>query len=129
VPRGAWNLGIVASLVGAITASVGKGARPLKHSVVVLPWLKRPMQRFVLPNWVAITIGKRIFCWRDLDEVELAHELTHVKQWKHYGLSFIVRYLMESRRATRGGGDRYFDNKFEKEAAEAGEKARKRESG
>ncbi|MGI8927855.1 MAG: hypothetical protein ACR2H0_00110 [Candidatus Limnocylindrales bacterium] len=106
-----------------------KEARPPKHSAIVIPWLKGPMQRFVLKNWTAITIGSRIFSWRALDTAELAHELTHVKQWKHYGLSFIVRYLMESRRAARGGGDRYFDNKFEKEAAEAGEKARKRESG
>lgn len=106
-----------------------KESDPPKHSVHVLPWLKGPMQRFVLKNWTAITIGSRIFAWRPLDTVELAHELTHVKQWKHYGLSFIVRYFMESRRAASGGGDRYLDNKFEKEAAEAGEKALKRESG
>ena len=105
-----------------------KEADPPKHRVLIVPLLKRPMQRFVLPNWTAITIGSRIFAWRALDTVELAHELTHVKQWKHYGLSFIVRYFMESRRAASGGGDRYLDNKFEKEAAEAGEKARKQES-
>jgi len=99
-----------------------------KHSVVVVPWLKRPMQRFVLKNWTAITIGSRIISWRALDTVELAHELAHVEQWKHYGLSFIARYFLESRRAATGGGDRYRDNKFEREAAEAGEKARKRES-
>lgn len=87
------------------------------------------MQRFVLPNWTAITIGSRIFAWRGLDKVELAHELAHVKQWKRYGPSFIVRYFLESRRASKSGGDRYFDNAFEKEATEAGEAARKREDG
>ena len=87
------------------------------------------MQKFVLPNWTAITIGSRIFSWRALDEVELAHELTHVKQWKRYGLGFIPRYYMASRAASKSGGDRYADNVFEKEAAEAGEKARKREGG
>ena len=129
MPRGAWNLGIAASLVGAITASVEKEARPPKHSVVVVPWLKRPMQRFVLPNWVAITIGKRIFCWRHLDEVELAHELKHVEQWRRLGLRFIPMYFLASFRASRSGGDRYRNNQFEREAAEAGEQARKRESG
>ena len=99
------------------------------YRIVVLPWLKGPMQRFVMPDWVAITIGRRIFAWRELDKVELAHELAHVKQWQRYGLTFIARYFMESRRASRSGGDRYRDNRFEKEAAEAGEAARKRESG
>lgn len=87
------------------------------------------MQRFVLPDWVAITIGRRIICWRDLDHVELAHELKHVEQWKRLGLRFIPLYLLASFRASRSGGDRYRDNEFEREAAEAGEAARKREGG
>ena len=87
------------------------------------------MQRFVLPNWVAITIGHRIFCWRELDEVELAHELKHVEQWKELGMRFIPAYLRESNRASRAGGDRYWDNKFEREAAEAGERARSARAG
>ena len=87
------------------------------------------MQRFVLPNWVAITIGHRILCWRDLDQVELAHELKHVEQWETLGMRFIPAYFMASFRASRSGGDRYLDNRFEREAAEAGEKARKRETG
>lgn len=87
------------------------------------------MQRFVLPNWTAITIGHRIFSWRKLDDVELAHELKHVEQWKKLGLRFIPAYFMASFRASRSGGDRYRDNQFEREAAEAGERARNRESG
>jgi len=97
------------------------------HTVVVLPWLKGPMQRFVLKNWTAITIGSRIFAWRTLDEVELAHELTHVKQWQQYGITFIVRYLMASRAAKAAGGDRYWDNVYEREASEAAAKIRKSE--
>lgn len=108
---------------------VEKEARPPKHSVVVLPWLKRPMQRFVLPNWTAITIGHRIFCWRDLDHIELAHELKHVEHWKKLGLRFIPMYFIASFRASRSGGDRYRDNEFEREAAEAAERARKRARG
>ncbi len=105
-----------------------KEADPPGHRVVVVPWLKRPMQRFVLPNWTAITIGSRIFSWRNLDKIELAHELAHVKQWKRYGWGFIVRYFLASSRASRSGGDRYRDNAFEKEATAAGVEARKRES-
>jgi hypothetical protein len=106
-----------------------KSATPAKadHAMIVLPWLKGPMQRFVLPNWLAITIGRKIFAWRDLDEIELAHELAHVKQWQQYGLTFVVRYFQASRAALAAGGDRYRDNVFEKEAVDAEEKARKHE--
>jgi hypothetical protein len=85
------------------------------------------MQRFVLPNWVAITIGSRIFAWRKLDDIELAHELAHVKQWRQYGLTFIGRYYMASRAAAKAGLDRYRDNAFEKEAVEAEKNVRKQE--
>ena len=95
----------------------------------VLPWLKRPMQRFVLPNWTAITIGSRIFAWRELTPVELAHELKHVEQWRRYGPRFIAMYLLASWRAARSGGDRYWDNRFEKEAFAAAEKERSRQIG
>jgi hypothetical protein len=98
------------------------------HRVIVWPWLKAPMQRFVLPNWIAITIGRWIFAWRKLDEAELAHELTHVRQWARYGLTYVPRYYMASRAAARSGGDRYRDNAFEKEAADAAEAVRKREN-
>ena len=91
------------------------------HSLIVLPWLKGFMQRFVLPNWTAITIGRRIFAWRDLDKVELAHELKHVEQWRRHGPAFIAMYWMASRAAAKAGGDRYQDNKFEKEAVAAAE--------
>jgi hypothetical protein len=95
-----------------------------KHQVIVLSWLERPMQRFVLANWTAITIGRRIFAWRDLDQVELAHELKHVEQWHRHGLRFIPMYLLASWRAERAGGHRYWDNRFEKEAIAAAEKER-----
>src|SRR5687767_8322577 len=59
----------------AVKSKVSKGGGTPDHRIVVVPWLKGFMQKFVLPDWTAITIGKRIFAWRDLDEVELAHEL------------------------------------------------------
>jgi hypothetical protein len=85
------------------------------------------MQRLVMPDWVAITIGSRIFSWRTLDHIELAHELKHVEQWAKLGLRFIPLYAMSSFRASRSGGDRYRDNAFEREAMAAGEAERKRE--
>jgi hypothetical protein len=112
-----------------VGTKASKSTRPPKadHKVVILPWLKAPMQRFVLPNWTAITIGSRIFAWRELDEIELAHELAHVRQWRQNGLMFIPRYYLASRSAAKAGLDRYRDNAFEKEATEAEAKARKRE--
>lgn len=82
------------------------------------------MQRLVLPNWAAITIGRSIFAWRELTPVELAHELKHVEQWARHGVRFIPMYLRASWKAARAGRDRYWDNRFEKEAFAAAEKER-----
>jgi hypothetical protein len=93
------------------------------HRVAVLPWLRRPGQRLLVPNWLAITIGRWILAWRPLDDTELAHELEHVRQWQRYGLLFIPRYLRASWRAARAGGDRYRDNLFERAARAAARSA------
>ena len=69
------------------------------HRVLVWPWLRPLGQRFLLPSWLAITIGRWIFAWRALDEAELAHELTHVAQWRSYGILYMPRYLRPSWRA------------------------------
>jgi hypothetical protein len=86
----------------------------------VWPFLRRLGARFVLPNWLAITIWRWIFTWRELDDAELAHEVAHVHQWRENGfVRYITRYLAESRRAAAAGGDRYRDNRFEIEARAA----------
>ena len=95
----------------------------MSHVVHVVPFLRRP-GRLLLPDWLAITIGRRIFTWRAMDEVELAHELEHVRQWERYGVLFIPRYLRASWRAWGAGGHRYYDNVFEVEARAAAERAR-----
>lgn len=95
------------------------------HRVIVLPFLRGIGNRLVLPGWLAITIWRWIFAWRPLDEVELAHELAHVLQWKENGLRFIPRYLAESRRAAKHG-DRYRDNRFEVQARAAADAVRAR---
>jgi hypothetical protein len=93
---------------------------PLPYRVVVLPFMRRIGDRFILKNWLAITIARWIFAWRPLDDAELAHELTHVRQWHDYGfLGYIVAYMRESSRAQKAGKDRYRDNRFEVEARAA----------
>lgn len=82
------------------------------------------MQRLVLPDWLAITIGPLILTWRELDAAELAHELTHVRQWRRHGIAFVPRYLRASAAAAADGGDRYRDNEFEREARRAAENVR-----
>jgi hypothetical protein len=69
---------------------------------------------------VAITIGKTIHLTgvnkRDFlaDSQWLAHELTHVAQFKKYGfIRFLFLYVKES--IARG----YYNNRFEAEAREA----------
>ncbi|HYI22644.1 MAG TPA: hypothetical protein VEX62_08420 [Candidatus Limnocylindrales bacterium] len=113
--------------------SASKSSRPESpapspaYRVIVIPWLRRPAQRLILPNWLAITIWRWIFAWRALDEVELAHELTHVRQWLEHGfVGFIRSYMAESSRAKKDGGDRYRENRFEVEARAAEDEARTR---
>jgi len=87
----------------------------IPHRVHVWPWLRRP-GKLLLRDWLAITIGSRIFTWRKLDDVELAHELAHVGQWGRHGVAFPIIYLADSLRVRRAGKRWYHDNAFEQEA-------------
>lgn len=104
-------------------AHVSYNVQP-RHRILVLPWIRRLAQRLIMPNWLAITIGPLIIAWRELDTIELAHELTHVLQWRQHGLLYIPRYFRASRRAARAGGDRYRDNEFEVAARAAEDQVR-----
>lgn len=99
----------------------------VRYRVIVVPWLKQLGHRLLLSNWLAITIDRWIFAWRPLDDAELAHELTHVRQWQRYGfIGYIVAYMRESARQKRAGKDRYRDNRFEVEARAAEDAVRRR---
>lgn len=89
-----------------------------RHRVHVWPLLRLP-GRLILRDWLAITLGRDIFAWRQLSETELAHELQHVRQWQRHGLLFPLVYVAAALRARRGGKRWYHDNKFEEEAREA----------
>jgi len=88
------------------------------HRLHVWPWL-RPIGSALLRDWLAISIGRRIFAWRKLTAAELAHELEHVRQWKRYGMAFPLVYLVESLLALRAGKQWYVDNRFERAARDA----------
>ena len=90
----------------------------VKHRVHVVPWLQRP-GRLLLKDWLAITIGRDIFCWRDLNEPELEHELTHVRQWRAHGAAFPLVYLGASLSAVVARRGWYRGNRFEVEARRA----------
>jgi len=94
------------------------------YHCVVLPFLRPLGERFVMPTWLAMTIGPLIFSWRKLDPVELAHEVQHVRQWRREGLMYIPRYFAASDAAVKAGKDRYWDNSFEVEARAAADKVR-----
>ena len=95
----------------------------MSHRVHVAPFLRLP-GRLLLRDWLAITLGRHIFCWRPLDEAELAHEVEHARQWERYGVLYIPRYLRASWRAWRRGAHRYYDNEFEIEARAAADRVR-----
>jgi hypothetical protein len=96
-----------------------------RHRVVVLPWL-RLLGRFVIDDWLAITIGRTVFTWRALTDVELEHELEHVRQWSRHGPLFPIAYCAESLRARRAGRSWYRDNRFEEDARKAASSIKKR---
>ena len=72
------------------------------HRLHVVPWLRR-VGALVLTDWLAITIGSRIFAWRKLNDAELAHELAHVRQWSRHGVAFPLIYFAHSLRAASRG--------------------------
>jgi hypothetical protein len=94
----------------------------IRHRLHIVPWLRRP-GRLLLPNWLAITIGRDIFTWRDLSPAELRHELAHVEQWRRHGAGFAVRYLGASLNSLLAGGGWYQGNRFEVEARQAEDQA------
>lgn len=95
----------------------GQGGRG-RYWVHVWPWL-RPLGGLLLPDWLAMAIGRHIIAWRPLSASELAHEREHVRQWVHHGWAFPLHYLAASFRAWRAGGSWYRDNRFEVEARAA----------
>ena len=90
----------------------------VKHRVHVVPWLRRP-GRLLLKDWLAITMGREIFSWRDLNQSELDHELTHVRQWRAHGATFPFVYFGASLRAAASGAGWYRGHRFEVEARHA----------
>ncbi len=89
-----------------------------RHRVHVWPWLRRPGS-LLLRDWLAITIGSRIFAWRTMDEAELEHEVEHVRQWARHGWTFPLAYFVAAATARRAGKSWYRDNRFEVEARDA----------
>lgn len=96
-----------------------------RHRLHVIAWLRRP-GGLLLANWLAITIGRDIFSWRQLDAVELAHELEHVRQWNRYGPVFAARYQRASFQSWRAGTGWYRGNRFEVAARAAADREAQR---
>jgi hypothetical protein len=94
------------------------GAQRARHRVHVIPVLQRPAGR-LFRDWLAITLGSHIWAWRELSPPELAHEVTHVRQWARHGILFPAAYALASVRAVMTGGHWYRDNAFEREARAA----------
>lgn len=98
-----------------------KASGAIPHRLHVIGWLRRP-GRLLLPNWLAITLGRDIWSWRALDARELRHELEHVRQWRRHGMAFAARYLRASYRSWRAGTGWYRSNPYEVAARGAEER-------
>ena len=84
-----------------------------------MPRLRTIGGRLLLANWLAITIGRDVWSWRDLDRLELEHELEHVRQWDRHGPTYIALYMWASIAAVLAGRHWYRDNAFEVAARRA----------
>ncbi len=90
---------------------------PLTVHLYVRPGLRALGDRLLIRDWLAITIDRSIVSWRRLDGPELAHELTHVRQWRQHGpVGYVLRYAWASIAALRNGQSWYRGNAFEVEA-------------
>lgn len=98
----------------------------MTHRLHVWPWTRALGRRLLLPNWLAISIGRHVIAWRQLDQVELAHELEHVRQWRRHGWLFPIAYFAASLRARRSGRHWYRDNPYEVAARRAATSAARR---
>lgn len=100
--------------------------RKPRYRVVHAPWAKPFMDRLMKMNWGATTIGVVIFCpTSPIPHDVLQHELVHVEQWYRYPWGvFPVIYALAGIRAMLGGGNFYWDNRFEREAYEVQRRAK-----
>ena len=89
------------------------------------PYASGTMFRIVEDGW-PYRSGRTIFAWRALNDVELEHELEHVRQWRRYGVAFPVVYVAAGLRARRAGKSWYRDNRFEEDARKAASSIKKR---
>ncbi len=95
----------------------GPGGTPVIVRLYVRPRLQALGSRLLIGGWLAITIDRWIVSWRRLEGAELAHELTHVRQWQRYGpFGYVLRYAWASITALRNGRHWYRGNAFEVEA-------------
>lgn len=78
----------------------------------------------LVPRWAwAQTWGNHIYTTSKKEVLKegvgvwlIAHEATHVLQWKRYGLLFPILYLLDSLWRALTLGNYYSDNRFEVEA-------------
>ena len=90
----------------------------VKHRVHVVPWLRRPGS-LLLKEWLAITIGRDIFCWRDLNPAELNHRARPRPAVAVARRRLSVRLPWRSLRSATTGKGWYRGNRFEVEARHA----------
>jgi hypothetical protein len=98
------------------------------NEIDIYEGLPESITRFAVIDVAAITLANSIYFAPgqysgNLDGIELvAHELTHVKQWRLKGqVGFASAYLSEYRKNRKAGmseADAYTNISFEKEAAE-----------
>ena len=76
----------------------------------------------------AMTFGSTVVARAELDEALVAHELTHVAQYRRFGPFYLPLYLLGAAWGLLRHGDSYLANPFEREAMRVAQTLRGRAS-
>jgi hypothetical protein len=112
--------------LGKLVSKIAFGPAEKVGEVEIEPGVRAEIYRVpkIVPRWAwAQTWGNHIYTTLEKEVLKedvgvwlIAHEATHVLQWKRYGPLFPILYLLDSLWRAVTLGNYYYDNRFEVEA-------------
>jgi len=113
-------------MLGKLVSKIAFGPTEKVGEVELEPGIRAEIYKVpkLVPKWAwAQTWGNHIYTTAKKEDLKddvgvwlIAHEATHVLQWKRYGLLFPLLYLLDSLWRAVTLGNYYSDNRFETEA-------------
>ena len=116
---GAWQTPLDA--LGALAGSIARDApcRRVADATLFEDARYDRLFRLMPRHPTAMTFGSTIVARRSLDAATVAHELTHVEQYRRYGPLYLALYLLGATWGLIRHRDSYHGNPFEARAVQA----------